>query len=186
MEDKRLHANDKGLFIKRDFKTDPRLIAFIKLLDEYRRKNEQQGEYKEAKSAKIKIQEIKEKEAVRREAILRVIHSNEITNLEGLQRQQFQDFSDEWDKYMSDYEKAALDSLETLKCRHIKDLEDYDCKIKEEVPKVYYSKQVLELRNKEKYVYGYVEIWSSCSSTRRQPRLESRLMTWKGKRRTSM
>lgn len=45
-EERRFEVNETKLFVKREFKTDPRLIAFIRLLDEYRRKNELAGEYK--------------------------------------------------------------------------------------------------------------------------------------------
>lgn len=121
-EERRFEVNETKLFVRREFKTDQRLIAFIRLLDEYRRKNELAGEYKEAKSAKSKIKELKEKEAIRKEATLRILHTQEIGSLENLQRKQFQEFSDSWDKYMEDYEKAAVESLEIMKQKHIREL----------------------------------------------------------------
>lgn len=46
----------------------------MKLLDEYRKKCEKEGNYKEAKKSKIKVEEIKEKEGIRKRNFLKVAH----------------------------------------------------------------------------------------------------------------
>ena len=41
---------------------DPKVVEFLRLLDEYRKKCESEGNYAEAKKAHLKVLEIREKE----------------------------------------------------------------------------------------------------------------------------
>jgi hypothetical protein len=83
----------------------------FRLLNNYRKKSEQQLHYKEAKKSKSKIQEIRERELERRKNYLNILHDHEILELEEKQKAHFMDFCNKWDDFMMDYEKTAADLI---------------------------------------------------------------------------
>ena len=86
-----------------------------RLLEEYRRKCEEEGNYGEAQKAREKYEELKRKETIRQLNNIKACQEHEIQSIEEAQKQQFIEFSQAWDKYMSDYEETAYKSLEKLK-----------------------------------------------------------------------
>lgn len=55
---------------------------------------------------------------------------------------------------MSQYEEVALESLEKLKERHMKELAELTLKVRKEMePKLHFSKYIIELRTKERYTF---------------------------------
>jgi len=62
-----------------------------------------------------------------------VAHIEELNSVEQIQKKQFEEFSTNWDIYMSQYEEVALESLERLKERHMKDLADITAKVRKEM-----------------------------------------------------
>ena len=68
---------------------------------------------------------------------------------------QFQEFNDAWDKYMSDYEQAAFQSVEQLKEKHMHELAVLTQKIIDESNvKQRQSRELLELRRQEKVFFS--------------------------------
>lgn len=87
----------------------------MRLLEEYRRKCEEEGNYSEAKKSKSKFEELLKKETIRQKNNIRAAQEHELQNIEAAQKAQFLEFSQAWDNYMSDYEATAYLSLEKLK-----------------------------------------------------------------------
>lgn len=48
---------------------------------------------------------------------MRIAQEKELLNIENAQKLQFQEFSDAWDKYMSDYEATAFELIEQLRVK---------------------------------------------------------------------
>ncbi len=72
---------------------------------------------------------------------MRAAQEQELLTIENAQKAQFIEFSQAWDNYMADYEATAYLSLEKLKEKHLKEIEELrnkirrDCKIKLKLPK---------------------------------------------------
>ena len=94
---------------------DSKVLDFLRLLEEYRRKCEEQGNYAEARKSRSKFDELLKKETQRQRNNIRAAQEQELQNIEAAQKAQFLEFSQAWDNYMSDYEATAYLSLEKLK-----------------------------------------------------------------------
>jgi len=129
---------------------DPKVLEFIKLLYAFQKKCEKEGKYGEAKLAQEKMEEIKLKEILRQENNIRSFQEEELAQVEQAQKEQYEEFSKVWDKYMTEYEAKALDSLDKLKEKHIKEVEELNERLKRELAFHFKSsKQLIELRQKE-------------------------------------
>ncbi|CDW89445.1 ca2+-binding protein (ef-hand superfamily) [Stylonychia lemnae] len=129
---------------------DSKVLDFLRLLEEYRRKCEDDGNYAEAKKARSKFDELLKKETVRQKNNIRAAQEHELQNIEAAQKAQFLEFSQAWDNYMSDYEATAYLSLEKLKEKHMLEFQQFQEKIRKELrAKMKFSKDLLELRDKE-------------------------------------
>ena len=98
-----------------NIQADAKVLDFLRLLEEYRRKCEEQGNYAEARKARAKFDELLLKETQRQKNNIRAAQEQELQNIEAAQKAQFLEFSQAWDNYMSDYEATAYLSLEKLK-----------------------------------------------------------------------
>jgi len=129
---------------------DNKVIDFLKLLEEYRKKCESEGDYAEAKKARAKFDELKKKESIRQQNNIRSMQDQELHSIESAQKTQITQFNKAWDTYMADYEATAYLSLEKLREKHMFEFQQYQDKIrKEERAKLKFSKNLLELRQKE-------------------------------------
>ena len=98
---------------------DNKVLDFLRLLEEYRKKCEIEGNYQEAKKASGKFDELLRKETIRQKNNIKAAQEQELQNIEAAQKAQFLEFSQAWDNYMSDYEATAYLSLEKLKEKHM-------------------------------------------------------------------
>ena len=129
---------------------DSQVLDFLRLLEEYRRKCEEEGNYAEARKASSKFEELLKKEVTRQRNKIRAAQEHELANIEAAQKAQFIEFSQAWDHYMSDYEATAYLSLEKLKEKHMLEFEQFQDRIRKELrAKMKFSKDLLELRDKE-------------------------------------
>lgn len=99
--------------------TDSKVLDFLRLLEEYRKKCEGEGSYAEARKARAKFDELMRKETIRQKNNIRTAQEQELQSIEAAQKAQFLEFSQAWDNYMSDYEATAYLSLEKLKEKHL-------------------------------------------------------------------
>lgn len=129
---------------------DSKVLDFLRLLEEYRRKCEEQGNYSEARKSRSKFDELLKKETQRQRNNIRAAQEQELQNIEAAQKAQFLEFSQAWDNYMSDYEATAYLSLEKLKEKHMLEFQQFQDKIRRELrARMKFSKDLLELRDKE-------------------------------------
>ena len=61
---------------------DSKVLDFLRLLEEYRRKCEEEGNYSEAKKARSKFDELLKKETVRQKNNIRAAQEHELQNIE--------------------------------------------------------------------------------------------------------
>ena len=108
-----------------NIQADSKVVDFLRLLEEYRRKCEAEGNYAEAKKAKLKFDELMRKETIRQKNNIRSAQEQELQNIEQAQKAQFLEFSQAWDNYMSDYEATAYLSLEKLKEKHLLEFQQF-------------------------------------------------------------
>lgn len=104
---------------------DSKVLDFLRLLEEYRRKCEEQGNYAEARKSRSKFDELLKKETQRQRNNIRAAQEQELANIESAQKAQFLEFSQAWDNYMSDYEATAYLSLEKLKEKHMLEFQQF-------------------------------------------------------------
>ena len=72
---------------------DNKVLDFLRLLEEYRRKCEIEGNYQEAKKASGKFEELLKKETIRQKNNIRAAQEQELQNIEAAQKAQFLEFS---------------------------------------------------------------------------------------------
>ena len=129
---------------------ETKILDFLNLLEEYRRKCEDEGNYEEARKARAKYEELRKKESSRQLSNMRMAQDQELQSVESTQKQQFAEFTGAWDNYMAEYEATAYRSLEKLKEKHMLEFQAFREKVLREARlKVKHSKELLELRKKE-------------------------------------
>lgn len=137
------------------FLPDTKVIDFLKLLDDYRKKCEKEGQFSEAKRARKKFEDLKEKEILRQQNNMRSAQEQELLTVENAQKAQFIEFSQAWDNYMSDYEATAYLSLEKLKEKHLMEIEQLRERIRKDYKvKLKLSKELLEMRKRVRLYVG--------------------------------
>lgn len=137
------------------FLPDTKVIDFLKLLDDYRKKCEKEGQFSEAKRARKKFEDLKEKEILRQQNNMRSAQEQELLTVENAQKAQFIEFSQAWDNYMSDYEATAYLSLEKLKEKHLMEIEQLRERIRQDYKiKLKLSKELLEMRKRVRLYVG--------------------------------
>ena len=87
---------------------------------------------------------------------MRIAQEKELLNIENAQKLQFQEFSDAWDKYMSDYETTAFELIEQLRIKQQHEQANLIDKINREM-KFKPSKDLVTLRNQEKIFFKVKE-----------------------------
>ena len=154
------------------FIPDSKVVDFLKysvfadssrLLNDYRRKSEHEGNFVEAKRARHKFEDLRNKEKFRYDCfalnslLLRQVNNmkaaqeQELLTVENAQKAQFIEFSQAWDNYMSDYEATAYLSLEKLKEKHLMELQQLHEKLRVEYKiKLKYSKELMEMKKRVK------------------------------------
>lgn len=141
------NKNSQGII---SITADNKVLDFLRLLEEYRKKCEIEGNYQEAKKAAGKFEELLRKETIRQKNNIRAAQEQELQNIEAAQKAQFLEFSQAWDNYMSDYEATAYLSLEKLKEKHMLEFQQFQDKIRKELTqKMKFSKDLLDLRDRE-------------------------------------
>jgi len=72
---------------------DSKVLDFLRLLEEYRRKCEDEGNYAEARKSASKFEELLKKEIARQRNNIRAAQEHELANIEAAQKSQFVEFS---------------------------------------------------------------------------------------------
>lgn len=85
---------------------------------------------------------------------MKMAQEQELVTVENAQKLQFDEFAEAWDKYMSDYEAAAFESVEKLKEKHIREIQELHERVKKEFTiKFKWSRDLIDLRKQEKIYF---------------------------------
>ena len=126
-------------------------VEFLKLLEDYRRKCEESSLYLEAEKAHQKVLEVKDKEMRRQKQKLLSQQKSKVVEVNSLQQSRLLEFNSAWNDYMEKYEGAAINSIEKLKAKHLREMEDEEQRIKNYLEAYLKpSKKVIDLRSREK------------------------------------
>ncbi|TNV86115.1 hypothetical protein FGO68_gene2327 [Halteria grandinella] len=146
-----------GVYFMPDFK----VIAYIRLLNDYRRKCERELRYQEAKRAREQVQILADTELRRQKQNMDTAQMQEFEQIQTQQRAQFIEFSRAWDQYMAEYESAASGSVSNLREKQAQELEALRLKMYslEAYQQVKYtlSKELMHMRAQEKLMFQVKE-----------------------------
>lgn len=120
---------------------------FIEILEEHCKQCEQSGKYVEAEMAKNRIKELKEQKKQMDMDELQTRQQNENIELEETHIMEFNNFNQEWDKRMNEFEVHSAQLVKALEEKHIAEHEEYRNSLEEKLPiKFKPSPELLNLR----------------------------------------
>ena len=130
---------------------DPKVIEFLRILEEYRVKCEEEGNYLEAGRAHKQLQVLRKQEEKRQQKAVRARQIAERQDVQLAHNMQFSDFNVAWDKYMEEYDNMAQMYIQQMTERHAVVLLEYQKQLRQELlakpPK--WSRELLEMRRKQ-------------------------------------
>ncbi|KAH8060719.1 hypothetical protein JL722_4832 [Aureococcus anophagefferens] len=111
---------------------DPKVLEFLRILEQYRRKCEKEGNYLEADRAHQQLEMLRKQEEKR-------------------QQKAYTDFNAAWDKYLEEYDRMAQIYIQQMTERHATNLLEFQRKLQSEMaerpPK--WSRELLEWRRRQ-------------------------------------
>lgn len=130
---------------------DPKVTEFLKILDEYRLKCEDDGNYLEAGRAAKQLETLKKQEHRRQEKALRARQIAERQDVQIAHNMQYAEFNAAWDRYLEEYDQMAQMYIQQMTERHAVMLrefqEDLHRQLLKRPPK--YSKELLDWRKRQ-------------------------------------
>lgn len=130
---------------------DPKVIEFCRILEEYRVKCEEDGNYLEAARALKQLGVLRKQEEKRQQKAIRARQISERQDVQLAHNMQYSDFNQNWDKYMEDYDNMAQMYIQQMTERHALILLEYQKQLRQELlskpPK--WSKQLLDWRKRQ-------------------------------------
>jgi hypothetical protein len=130
---------------------DPKVIEFLRILEEYRVKCEDEGNYLEAGRANKQLTVLRKQEELRQQKAVRARQLAERRDVQLAHNMQFSDFNSSWDRYMEEYDNMAQMYIQQMTERHALVLLEYQKQLRAELagkpPK--WSKELLEQRRKQ-------------------------------------
>jgi hypothetical protein len=131
--------------------TDPKVMDFLRILDEYRLKCEDENNYEEAERASKQLDNLRKQEMKRQIKALNARQVSERQDIQIAHNMQFAEFNEAWDKYMKEYDTMAQQYIKQMTERHATELRDFQeeqhQKMVEKPPK--FSKELLEWRRRQ-------------------------------------
>jgi hypothetical protein len=86
---------------------DPKVLEFLRILEEYRVKCEEEGNYLEAGRAHKQLSVLRKQEEKRQQKAVKARQISERQDVQLAHNMQFSDFNASWDKYMEEYDNMA-------------------------------------------------------------------------------
>lgn len=130
---------------------DPKIMEFLRILEEYRLKCEDDGNYLEAGRANSQLTVLRKQEESRQQKAIRARQVSERQDVQLAHNMQFSDFNSAWDKYMDEYDNMAQMYIQQMTERHSVVLLEFQKQLRLELsakpPK--WSKELLEQRRKQ-------------------------------------
>jgi len=130
---------------------DPKVLEFLNILDEYRLKCEEEGNYLEAGRAYGQLETLRRQEEKRQQKSLKARQIAERQDVQIAHNMQYSDFNQAWDKYMDEYDQMAQMYIQQMTEKHAVNLLEFQERLHKEVidkpPK--FSKELLEWRRRQ-------------------------------------
>ncbi|RHY98261.1 hypothetical protein DYB37_003584 [Aphanomyces astaci] len=128
-----------------------RMMEFINILEEYRAKCEEDGNYLEAQRADTQLIALRAQEAKRQSKSLKAKQIAERQDIQIAHNMQYTDFNTAWDQYMDEYDSMAQAYIRQMTDKHTADLRSFQEKLHKELmerpPK--FSKELIEWRRRQ-------------------------------------
>ena len=130
---------------------DPKVIEFLRILEEYRVKCEMEGNYIEASRANKQLSILRKQEEKRQQKAIRARQILERQDVQIAHSMQFHDFNTSWDKYMEEFDVMAQNYIQQMTERHALILLDYQKSLNYELNKKphKWSKELMDSRKKQ-------------------------------------
>eukprot|EP01039_Chlorochromonas_danica_P007676 gene7676-8483_t len=144
----RRHEKSRQVFIEG---ADPKVLEFLRILEEYRIQCEESGNYLEASRAHKQLQVLRKQEERRQQKVIQARHISERQDVQLAHNMQFQEFNRAWDKYLEEYDQMAQVYIQQMTERHAIVLLEFQKRLRAELaskpPK--WSKELLDQRRKQ-------------------------------------
>lgn len=130
---------------------DAKVLEFLRILEEYRKKCEGEGSYLEAERATKQLSTLRKQEERRVLRTLRARHAAENQDVVIANNMQFAEFNAAWDKYLEEYDRMAEMYIKQMTERHRDKLRQFQERLNEEMTRAppKYSKELLDWRKRE-------------------------------------
>ncbi len=130
---------------------DPKVLEFLRILEEYRVKCEEEGNYLEAGRAHKQLSVLRKQEEKRQQKAVKARQISERQDVQLAHNMQFSDFNSAWDKYMQEYDSMAQMYIQQMTERHAMVLLEFQKQLRTELaakpPR--WSHELLEMRRKQ-------------------------------------
>jgi len=130
---------------------DPKVLEFLRILEEYRVKCEEEGNYLEAGRAHKQLSVLRKQEEKRQQKAIKARQISERQDVQLAHNMQFSDFNAAWDKYMEEYDSMAQMYIQQMTERHSMVLLEFQKQLRAEIaarpPR--WSHDLLETRRKQ-------------------------------------
>ncbi len=130
---------------------DPKVFEFLRILEEYRVKCEEEGNYLEAGRSHKQLQILRKQEEKRQQKAIQARQISERQDVQLAHNMQFSEFNNAWDKYMEDYDNMAQMYIQQMTERHALVLLEFQKELRNEMaakpPR--WSRELLEQRRKQ-------------------------------------
>lgn len=131
--------------------SDPKVLEFLRILEEYRLKCEDEGNYLEAGRAFKQLGVLRKQEEKRQQKVIQARQISERQDVQLAHNMQLAEFNKSWDRYMNDYDQMAQTYIQQMTERHAIVLLDFQKKLRLELaskpPR--WSKDLLDQRRKQ-------------------------------------
>jgi hypothetical protein len=131
--------------------SDPKVLEFLQILEEYRVKCEEEGNYLEAARAYRQLGVLRKQEEKRQQKAIQARQISEKQDVQLAHNMQFSEFNKSWDKYLEDYDNMAQTYIQQMTERHAVVLLDFQKQLRQDLaskpPK--WSRELLDQRRKQ-------------------------------------
>lgn len=130
---------------------DPKVMEFLRILDEYRIKCEDEGNYAEAERASTQLDSLRNQEIKRSLKAVKARQLSERQEIQVAHNLQFQQFNDAWDKYLAEYDTMSQEYITQMTQRHAQELREHQEAMHTKLSKkpAKFSKELLEWRRRQ-------------------------------------
>jgi len=131
--------------------TDPKVLEFCRILEEYREKCEEEGNYLEAARALKQLGVLRSQEEKRQQKAIKARQISERQDVQLAHNMQFSDFNASWDNYMDEYDNMAQSYIQQMTERHAVVLLEFQKQLREELSRLppKWSRELLEWRRRQ-------------------------------------